>query len=229
MPFVFASASFLFCFDLLRIFVSLPVSTARPHRPATKKHRQKKRGRLRFVAVYSAWLVAGVLETWNCFSSPFFVCVFFGPVFFLVLSCLIHAASWANAPRWGEGRSSPTTPIYAPKSLFFLRRKFRPAAVHTQPRRPAEGAAVVSLERNTLCVCFCSFFFFVYSIFVCLSICLLARSCLGAARPRCLVAQGVPLSEGNRETGSHWGSHTHAWEWQAHACVASRLPRAEQV
>jgi hypothetical protein len=34
----------------------------------------------------------------------------------LVLSCLIHAASWANAPRWGEGRSSPTTPIYAPKS-----------------------------------------------------------------------------------------------------------------
>jgi hypothetical protein len=23
----------------------------------------------------------------------------------LVLSCLIHAASWANAPRWGEGRS----------------------------------------------------------------------------------------------------------------------------
>jgi hypothetical protein len=35
----------------------------------------------------------------------------------LVLSCLIHAASWAYAPRWGEGRSSPTTPIYAPKSL----------------------------------------------------------------------------------------------------------------
>jgi hypothetical protein len=34
-----------------------------------------------------------------------------------VLSCLIHAASRANAPRWGEGRSSPTTPIYAPKSL----------------------------------------------------------------------------------------------------------------
>jgi hypothetical protein len=25
------------------------------------------------------------------------------------------------------------------------------------------------------------------------------------------------------------GSHTHAWEWQAHACVASRLPRAEQA
>jgi hypothetical protein len=35
----------------------------------------------------------------------------------LVWSCLIHAASWANAPRWGEGRSYPTTPIYAPKSL----------------------------------------------------------------------------------------------------------------
>jgi hypothetical protein len=34
----------------------------------------------------------------------------------LVLSCLLHAASWANAPRWGEGRSSPTTPIHAPKS-----------------------------------------------------------------------------------------------------------------
>ena len=26
-----------------------------------------------------------------------------------------------------------------------------------------------------------------------LSICLLARSCLGAARPRCIVAPGVPL------------------------------------
>jgi hypothetical protein len=36
---------------------------------------------------------------------------------YLVLSCLIHAASWANAPRWGEGRSSPATPIYAPKGL----------------------------------------------------------------------------------------------------------------
>jgi hypothetical protein len=23
--------------------------------------------------------------------------------------------------------------------------------------------------------------------------------------------------------------HTHAWQWQAHACVASRLPRAEQT
>jgi hypothetical protein len=30
------------------------------------------------------------------------------------LSCLIHAASWANAPRWGEGRSSPTAPVCAP-------------------------------------------------------------------------------------------------------------------
>jgi hypothetical protein len=35
----------------------------------------------------------------------------------LVLSCLIHATGWANAPRWGEGRSPPTTPIYAPKAL----------------------------------------------------------------------------------------------------------------
>ena len=24
-------------------------------------------------------------------------------------------------------------------------------------------------------------------------------------------------------------ARTHAWEWQAHACVASRLPRAEQA
>jgi hypothetical protein len=30
-------------------------------------------------------------------------------------------------------------------------------------------------------------------LFVYLSICLLARSCLGAARPRCIVAPGVPL------------------------------------
>jgi hypothetical protein len=36
------------------------------------------------------------------------------------LSCLVlpyTRPSWANAPRWGEGRSSPTTPIYAPKGL----------------------------------------------------------------------------------------------------------------
>jgi hypothetical protein len=39
----------------------------------------------------------------------------------------------------------------------------------------------------------------------------IARSCLGAARPRCLVAQGVPLSEGNRGAGST-GSHTYACE-----------------
>jgi hypothetical protein len=31
------------------------------------------------------------------------------------------------------------------------------------------------------------------NLFVYLSICLLARSCLGAARPRCIVAPGVPL------------------------------------
>jgi hypothetical protein len=45
---------------------------------------------------------------------------------------------------------------------------------------------------------------------------------------RCVIAQGVPVERGVAD----WevtGSHTHAWEWQAHACVASRLPRAEQA
>jgi hypothetical protein len=27
------------------------------------------------------------------------------------VSCLTHATGWANAPRWGKGRSSPTTPM----------------------------------------------------------------------------------------------------------------------
>jgi hypothetical protein len=37
--------------------------------------------------------------------------------------------------------------------------------------------------------------------------CLLALSCLGVRAARCVVAQGVPLSEGDRETGSHWVAH----------------------
>jgi hypothetical protein len=39
------------------------------------------------------------------------------PLWQLVLSCLIHATGWANAPRWGEGRPPPATPVYAPKGL----------------------------------------------------------------------------------------------------------------
>ena len=46
---------------LLRLFVSLPVSPVRPHRPATKKNQQKKGVRLRLVTLYSAWLAASVL------------------------------------------------------------------------------------------------------------------------------------------------------------------------
>jgi hypothetical protein len=60
--------------------------------------------------------------------------------------------------------------------------------------------------------------------FVYLSICLLARSCLGAARPRCLVAPGVPLSEGDRETGNHWVAH--ACMGVASSCVCCK-PVAE--
>jgi hypothetical protein len=58
--------------------------------------------------------------------------------------------------------------------------------------------------------------------------CLLSLGCLGERAARCFVAQGVPVERGVAD----WevtGSRTHAWEWQAHACVASRLPRAEQA
>jgi hypothetical protein len=54
----------------------------------------------------------------------------------------------------------------------------------------------------------------VASLFVYLSICLLALSCLGVRAARCVVAQGVPVERGVAD----WevtGSHTHAWEWQA--------------
>jgi hypothetical protein len=50
----------------------------------------------------------------------------------------------------------------------------------------------------------------------------IAPSCLGVRAARCVVAQGAPVERG----AADWevtGSHTHAWEWQAHACVASRL------
>ena len=33
----------------------------------------------------------------------------------LVLSCLIHATGWANAPRWGEGRPHPHHPNICPE------------------------------------------------------------------------------------------------------------------
>jgi hypothetical protein len=43
----------------------------------------------------------------------------------------------------------------------------------------------------------------------------------GVRAARCFVAQGVPVERGVAD----WEvtrSHTHAWEWQAHACVTSR-------
>jgi hypothetical protein len=62
--------------------------------------------------------------------------------------------------------------------------------------------------------------------------CLLARSCLGAkglssagfddSRRTSTRAKGIARREVT-------GPHTHAWKWQDHACVASRLPRAEQA
>jgi hypothetical protein len=58
--------------------------------------------------------------------------------------------------------------------------------------------------------------------------CLLALSCLGVRAALCVVAQCVPVVRGV----AVWevtGSLTRAWEWQAHAWVASRLPRAEQA
>jgi hypothetical protein len=56
--------------------------------------------------------------------------------------------------------------------------------------------------------------------------CLLAPSCLGVRAARCFVAQGVPLKR--CASLGVTGPHTHAWE-SCHACVASRLPRAEQA
>jgi hypothetical protein len=46
----------------------------------------------------------------------------------------------------------------------------------------------------------------------------IALSCLGVRAARCVAAQGVPVERGVTD----WevtGSHTHAWEWQALACL----------
>jgi hypothetical protein len=57
----------------------------------------------------------------------------------LVLSCLIHATRWANAPRWGEGRSPPTTPIYLNQDMGWGSQALGRAAV-LQGRRAGASA-----------------------------------------------------------------------------------------
>jgi hypothetical protein len=86
-------------------------------------------------------LLRGMLGAGLCDRcTPFLLDFFFAKYWYgsLVLSCLIHAASRANAPRWGEGRFPPHLPpgtaVHCAKHGL---RQLRGSAVSASRRKPA--------------------------------------------------------------------------------------------
>jgi hypothetical protein len=67
-----------------------------------------------------------------------------------VLSCLIHATGWANAPRWGEGRPPPHHPNICPNGGYTRACLRAPREARPNPAAPGRwpGAALrlVGLE-----------------------------------------------------------------------------------
>jgi hypothetical protein len=66
-------------------------------------------------------------------------CLFLGGASFTrspVLSCLIHATGWADAPRWGKGRSSPDHP----NKKVMRCEVFATCLINAEPCRPSTTA-----------------------------------------------------------------------------------------